>query len=45
MWELPNGKKQSLVSEWKDSSGQDYDKKLRNWIAYANLHKLQKNAN
>lgn len=42
IWELPNGRMQSLVSEWKDVNGEDYDKKLQKWITRA---KLQKDAN
>ena len=42
VWELPNGKKNSLVSEWKGMNGQSYNTKLHNWIAAANQHRLQK---
>ena len=36
IWELPNGRMQSLVSEWKDNKGEDYDRKLQKWITHAN---------
>ena len=44
IWELPNGRMQSLVSKWND---EDYDKKLHKWITRANQYssKLQKDAN
>ena len=47
IWELPNGRMRSLVSEWKDANGEDYDKKLQAWITRANQYssKLQKDAN
>ena len=45
MWELPNGRSQSLVSEWKGELGEKYNKKLSGWIANANEHRLQTSAN
>ena len=46
MWELPNARSESLVSEWKGKNGENYDKKLSSWIADANEHIiLQMDAN
>ena len=45
MWELPNAKSQSLVSEWKGKAGENYNKKLLGWIDDANAHRLQTGAN
>ena len=45
IWELPNGKSQSLASAWKGKAGGNYDKKLSGWIAAANEHRLQMSAN
>ena len=45
VWELPNGKKLSLVSEWKGKNGQNYDTKLEGWIEDANQYRLQRKAN
>ena len=45
MWDLPNGKSQSMVSEWKGENGKKYDNKLQGWIAAANEYRLQQETN
>ena len=40
IWELPNGRSKTLVSEWTGKIGRNYNKKLEGWIADANRERL-----